>query len=177
VFRNSYHKQKSAHLELLSHHGADLGGNLVVEGTEILLVGSEEVQEVGGSFSGDFGDVHAGFLDKGRGHGLDLVEGASSDGGDLVEHGLHGFPGSASDRADLVPGIRKESTTTEEGRDGGLEQVGQVQLGNQALSVGKEVLDGGLEVEVLDEGHGISDQALSTEESTEETSEQVGQNA
>lgn len=167
----------SAHL-VLSDDGLDLSDDLIVQGTEILLVGSEEVQEVSGSLSGDGGDVGGGILDKGRGQSLDVVEGAGGNGGNVADDGLDAFPGSATEGADLVPGVGEESTAGQLAEEGGgsrLQKLGQVQLGDQVLGVGQETIDGVLEVEVLDEVND-SAQALSTEETTEETAEEAGQN-
>jgi len=166
-----------AHL-VLSDDGLDLSSDLIVQGTEVLLVGSEEVEEFSGSFSGDGGDVGGSVLDERGGQSLNVVEGVSGDGGDVADDGLDALPGSAAERADLVPDVTEEAAASElleEGRGSGLQKCGQVQLGDQALGVGEEAVDGALEVEVLDEVND-SAQALSTEETTEETAEEVGQN-
>jgi hypothetical protein len=157
---------------------ADSGNNLIVEGSEVLLVGSEEGKEISSSFAGDGGDVGGSVLDEGRGQGLDLVEGVTGNGGDVADDFGDGGPGSATEGADLVPDVREETTAgqlVEEGGGSGLEELGQVQLGNQVLGVGQETVDGGLEIEVLDEVDGITDDGFATEETTEKTAEQVGE--
>jgi len=87
-----------------------LSDDLIVQGTEVLLVGSEEVEEFSGSLSGDGVDVGGGFLDKGRSQSLDVVEGVGGDGGDVADDGLDAFPGSATEGADLVPDVGEKST-------------------------------------------------------------------
>lgn len=156
----------------------DLRDDLVVEVSEVLLVGSEEGKEISSSFAGDGGDVGGSVRDEGRGQGLDLVEGVTSNSGDVADDLGDGFPGSATESADLVPDVREETTAgqlVEEGSGSGLEELGQVQLGNQVLGVGQQTIDGGLEIEVLDEVDGITNDGFATEETTEKTAEQVGQ--
>jgi len=123
---------------------ADNSGDLVVQAAEVLLVGLKEVQEVSGGIGGDTVDVLGVFSDKFSGHGLDGIEGVSDSANGLGEDSGDGVPGVGSGIGDGTKQVTEDSTASDladERVDSVVEEVGQVERGNQFLSVGDGLVD------------------------------------
>lgn len=126
-------------------------GDLVVEGTEVLLVRLKEGQEVVGGIGGDTVDVLGGFSDEFRGHSLDGVEGISDSADGLGEDSADGVPCVGSGIGDGTEQVAEDSTAsdlTDEGVQSVVQEAGQVERGNQILGV----LDGSVDQTVDDIG-------------------------